>query len=201
MVKEKLLLISKKDEIAQWLYALSINNFLIHDNLIVDIQENVDLSNMNLKVLPFHFGVIDGDFCCNNNLLTNLINAPNTVKGTFSCEYNLLKTLKGAPKAIGKHFIFSGNSVSSFKYLPAHIKGNVVALNNPISSIKELSVIFGGSLVANIMPYFDSKIIELNDFYHDSFLDVPFETIKAIQEKLKMETFLKSSTTTKIQKI
>lgn len=191
---EKDLLIAKKTSIEEYLYTIRIKQYVIHDDLTIDINETVNLSNHNLKVLPFRFGLIDGDFICNNNLLKNLKNSPQMVKGTFSCEYNLLTSLKGAPKEVGQHFIFTGNSVSSFKYLPLKVQGNIVSNSNPIASISELNCDCKGYLVANINSFFAKKIVELKDYYDDKgFLSLSFDVIKSIQEKMHMEKIIEDS--------
>ncbi len=67
---------------------------------------NLDLTNMNLTVLPDMLKDInvDGNFWCANNKLTTLINAPTYVGGNFGCSHNLLTSLEGAPKFVGGDF-------------------------------------------------------------------------------------------------
>jgi hypothetical protein len=187
-------LIAQKTSIEEVLYMMSINQFKIYDDLTVDIDETVDLTNHNLMTLPFQFGVIDGDFICNNNLLKDLHNAPKEVKGTFSCEYNLLTTLEGAPKEVGSNFIFTGNKVSSFKHLPLKIKGNIVANSNLITSIDELNCECDGYLISHKNPVNGKMIKELLEYYDENeFLVVSFDVIKSLKEKEHMEAFLKEN--------
>ena len=72
-----------RKQIEKWLKKYGIENYTIHDNLVVDVDGNVDLSNKKLKVLPFQFGNVTGYFDCSNNQLTSLQYCPTTVGESF----------------------------------------------------------------------------------------------------------------------
>jgi hypothetical protein len=58
------------------------------------------------------FGVVGGDFSCDNNNLTTLEGAPQSVGVSFSCDDNHLTTLEGAPQTVGRGFFCKRNPVS-----------------------------------------------------------------------------------------
>lgn len=178
----------KKEEIESWLYSMSINEYIIKPNSVVDVAESVMLMSCNLTHFPIQFGVVDGDFICNNNLLTNLIGSPFIVKGSFSCEYNLLTTLKGAPDEVGDRFIFTGNKITNFKYLPKKIKGNIIAKGNSIDSILDFDCDFDGILYTDLIDFTSKEIKELSQFYDSNgYLAVDKTVIQSVKERLKLE--------------
>ena len=70
------------------------------DPLLVDVYENVDLSNQDLTGISFKFRKVDGDFDCSNCNLTSLDFAPEFVGGDFDCSNNQLTSLKDCPKEV-----------------------------------------------------------------------------------------------------
>jgi hypothetical protein len=90
-----------KNQIEKILKSLNIKNYIINDNLIVDINtEVVDISFMGLTEIPVKFGIIKGYFNCAYNKLTTLKNAPIEVNDNFYCSNNELINLNGIPKII-----------------------------------------------------------------------------------------------------
>ena len=75
------------------------------------IEGDVDLRGLYLKELPeWLSGVeIGGYFSCDNNKLTTLAGAPETVEGYFYCNDNKLTTLAGAPKTVEGGFYCRNN--------------------------------------------------------------------------------------------
>jgi hypothetical protein len=91
-----------KDEIKAWLDALDVKNYVIHDNLVVDVNDRVYL-NFKLggrKYLPLQFGLVKGDFCIKQNNLTTLKGSPHTVLGRFECMGNPLSSFDYLPKVM-----------------------------------------------------------------------------------------------------
>ena len=76
-------------------------------------KESLELSNMNLTVLPeiLKNVTVGRNFFCSNNKLTSLINSPSIVVGGFYCGSNQLISLKGAPKSVGRDFFCGLNRV------------------------------------------------------------------------------------------
>ena len=83
-----------KSEIEQWLKKYNITNYTIHDNLVVDVNGDVDVSSKELTKLPFQFGKVTGKFDCGSNNLTSLQYCPTTVGRDFSCSNNPFKVTK-----------------------------------------------------------------------------------------------------------
>ena len=77
-----------KSEIEKWLKKYGIENYTIHDNLVVDVNGDVYLCNKILTELPFQFGNVTGYFHCSNNKLTSLQYCPASVDGSFYCFDN-----------------------------------------------------------------------------------------------------------------
>ena len=57
----------------------------------VDVHDSVNLSDSKISHIPFKFGVIDNDFCIDNNLLTNCESLPQIVKKDFSMHNNKIE--------------------------------------------------------------------------------------------------------------
>lgn len=92
-------------------------------NGIVNVFNTVDLWCCNLKILPFRFGVVDGDFWCFENELVILDGSPRRVSGDFDCSDNKLKKLIGGPTEVGGNFDCSCNELLDLKGLPKIING------------------------------------------------------------------------------
>ena len=56
-----------KEEIKTWLDKYEIKNYTISDDLTVEVNGGVDLSNKSLKEIPFKFKKINGFFDCSYN--------------------------------------------------------------------------------------------------------------------------------------
>ena len=95
-----------------------IGNYTKNPDGSLSVEGYVDLSNCNLKVLPFQFKEVTGDFYCSNNKLTSLKGAPLYVGGNFACHNNKIKSLIYAPKKVGLSFICSFNKLLSLKGVP-----------------------------------------------------------------------------------
>ncbi|MFA5754675.1 MAG: hypothetical protein WC905_05030, partial [Patescibacteria group bacterium] len=84
------------------------------------IDQDVDISRLYLTELPeFLSGLyINGDFYCNNNQLTSLQGAPESVGGDFYCSSNQLTSLQGAPESVGGDFYCYQNHLTSLQGAP-----------------------------------------------------------------------------------
>ena len=82
-----------------------VNSYKIRDNLVVDTNGTVDLSEKKLSKIPVKFGEVTGSFICHSNLLTSLEGSPDIVDKIFNCSNNpYLTSLKGSPEKIGGSF-------------------------------------------------------------------------------------------------
>lgn len=147
----------KYDEIEKWLESFSITNYMILDDLTVNVFGSVNLNNkLNGKKLPIKFKKVDGyfdisdnelktlegcpevvtkDFNCSRNNLASLFNSPKEV-GDFDCSYNDLKDLSYCPKTVKGSFDCSNNKITSLKGSPRTVKGFFKCSHNQITSLK-----------------------------------------------------------------
>lgn len=97
--------INDRDVLDYWLYSENVKNYTINDDLTVDVDGSVNLSNRNIGLhdgyIPIRFGKVSGDFNVSNNNLTCLKGCPSEVGGNFNCSDNNLKSIEDAPLKIG----------------------------------------------------------------------------------------------------
>jgi hypothetical protein len=122
--------------IEEWLNKFSINNYIITEDLQVNVFGNV---NLNGKIegneLPVSFKTVDGYFDISNNSLESLEGSPESVLKDFNCSSNKLDSLFGAPYKVGD-FDCSSNELKSLSYCPKEINGYFDCSDNRILSIK-----------------------------------------------------------------
>ena len=114
------------EEIKDWLSQYGISKYTIHDNLVVDVHQQVSIYRSNLTSLPFQFGIVQGYFDCAENDLTTLENCPKEVQGDFYCSYNKLTSLEHCPKEVKGGFYCSFNQLTSLEHCPKVVQGNFV---------------------------------------------------------------------------
>ncbi len=105
------------EETKVWLDNMSIMRYTIRDDLTVDVDSNVIISTNGLKVIPVQFGVVNGNFWCDNNHLTSLAGAPKQCR-EFFCYDNRLTNLDGAPQQCFR-FDCSGNQLTLLDRVPS----------------------------------------------------------------------------------
>jgi len=94
-------MLKNKQEIENWLNEMKIRNFIINDDLTINVNNKVDISNKNLTEIPVQFNKINGYFdCSGNENLTSLKGCPQIGITYFRCRNCNLENLKGAPKEI-----------------------------------------------------------------------------------------------------
>ena len=71
-----------KDKIIKFMDEYNINNYVINDDMSVDITSDIDLSGNSIIDFPFKFNKVIGDFDCSDNNLTSLLNIPNYIGGS-----------------------------------------------------------------------------------------------------------------------
>lgn len=82
-----------KKETEKWLLDHGITAYTLRDDLTVDVDARVNLSELKITSIPVQFGIIKGGFDCSNNELTTLRGCPVTISGEFKCSGNLLTSL------------------------------------------------------------------------------------------------------------
>jgi hypothetical protein len=120
-----------KRQIEKWLIKHHIKNYIINDNLTVDVDGNVNLYAIRLTALPFRFGKVTGYFDCAVNKLTSLKNCPYYVGCDFYCFKNQLTSLQYCPYYVGYKFYAHYNKLTSVKeLLEIHMGGDIVVDDN-----------------------------------------------------------------------
>jgi hypothetical protein len=94
--------IGQRALITEWLDKMEIYHYEINDDLNINVNCEVDLSNNNLDRFPdyIQFGIINGAFDCSNNKLKSLRGCPIIVNGYFVCNNNELTNLEHCPKKV-----------------------------------------------------------------------------------------------------
>lgn len=183
------------DLINTWLKNHGVKNYTIHDDLTVDVNGDVDLSNQSLTAIPIQFGEVKGYFSCSENELTNLKGSPHTVEDFF-CASNQLKTLDFAPRNVVNSFTCSFNQLTSLKGSPKKINGHFDCSKNPIKTLfhkceKEQKITLFKDLYKK-----EGSSLEL--LLSKTLID---ERIQAIKEKNYFEKTISFSTTPKKVKL
>ncbi len=109
-----------------------IRDYSIRPDRKVDVFGTVHIGEKNLKDLPLQFGLVTGDFWCDQNLLTSLEGAPIEVGGGFYCHKNDLTSLQGAPQKVGNIFDCATNKLTDLKGAPKEVIGKIYCHNNQI---------------------------------------------------------------------
>jgi len=113
-------ILKNKQEIEDWLNTLEIENFTVNNDLTVDVDDNVDISDKNLTEIPVQFNKINGWFNCSGNKeLKSLKGCPQIGITDFLCRDCDLRDLKGVPKEIKGRFECGDNEkLNSLKGCP-----------------------------------------------------------------------------------
>jgi hypothetical protein len=108
--------------IEKWLDEMEINNYVINDDLTIDVDGPVYLNYKNLVKFPdyIQFGKVNGYFDCRLNNLTNLRGSPITVYGSYSCDNNKLNSLEGCPKKVNGNYFYCYENAVEFTIQQVH---------------------------------------------------------------------------------
>ena len=98
--------VGQRKLIKDWLDETGVRNYMINDDLTIDVDSVVDLSRRNLKKFPYYiqFNNIKGKFDMGINFFTSLKGCPRIVAGEFECDRNRLTSLEWCPKIAGHFF-------------------------------------------------------------------------------------------------
>ena len=123
-----------KDEldIIKILSELGIENYIINSDHSIDVNGDVNISDIGITKIPVNFNKIDGSFNVSVNRLTNLENAPNEVTGDFNCSNNYLTSLDGGPSIVGGLYDCSKNRLKNIKNIGQY--GTLNADDNQIKN-------------------------------------------------------------------
>lgn len=137
-------MLTNKQDIEKWLEQYDIKNYNIFENknndgYIVNVNDDVNLSNKDLKAIEVQFGIVRGGFSCDHNKLTSLLGCPEKLRYTFNCSYNQLTSLNGSPIEIeGGDFWCHNNKLISLEGCTQKIKGIFDCSFNQLSLLNYL---------------------------------------------------------------
>ena len=104
---------------------------------LVDVEGSFNCSKQGLSDFKgVKFGVVKKHFWCENNLLTSLEGAPQSVGRDFDCSYNRLTSLVGAPQSVGKSFYCYNNRLTSLVGAPQSVGRDFVCSYNRLISLE-----------------------------------------------------------------
>ena len=163
-----------------------IDNYVINEDLTVDVNGNVNFSNKNLIDIPIKFNIVNGIFDCSKNHITNLKNSPNKVY-KFICSNNELSNLENGPVEVLYEYDCSCNKITSLSNMPTNtidivrcdynklvnlrgispINKKIIANNNGLFSVEGLNKNFIGDVIVhsnnlNDFRSFPNEMIYLN---------------------------------------
>ena len=115
-----------------------ITNYTINSDGSIDVEGNVNLSNLELTKLPLKFGRVGGNFNFGHNELTTLKGSPREVGGNFFCSHNKLTTLEGGPREVGGSFGCSNNQLTTLEGAPREVGGDFYCSYNQLYTLKGL---------------------------------------------------------------
>ena len=113
--------------------------FVIKGKLLLSGKELDKLPNLSRVI-------VEGDFFCSNNNLTDLEGAPQKVGGTFYCGDNNITSLEGCPREVGGDFYCCDNQLTSLKGGPQKVGGSFFCYNNKLTDLKGIAGEIGGRI-------------------------------------------------------
>jgi hypothetical protein len=102
-----------------------ITNYIVNDDLSINVNGNIDLYNRRLTQLPLDFKLVTGSFNCSNNSLTTLLGSPNEVNGEYNCSQNKLTDFIGSPIKVDGRFQCYRNHFIDLNRFPPLISGRI----------------------------------------------------------------------------
>lgn len=134
-------MLNTQEKIKDWLDENNIINYVINDDLTVDITKgDLDLANRGLKTIPIQFGRVDGTVYLGMNELESLKGSPYYIKGHLNCENNKLNNFDDCPQYIGGIIICSFNPIESLRGFNCDLKEKLFhsSYKDDLHKIKEL---------------------------------------------------------------
>ena len=83
----------------------NIQDYTINNDMSIDVDNDVIISELELVYIPLKFNKVSGDFNCSNNNLITLKNTPTIIGEDFDCYDNKIRTFKYFPKEIYSGFV------------------------------------------------------------------------------------------------
>ncbi len=117
-----------------------IKGIKINTDLSIDVEGDVDLSDMNLKKLPLKFNNVSGSFWVTNNELETLEGSPQWVGGDYFVYGNNLKNLEGGPKVVIGEYSAQSNNINSTDGFPIEVGDFDISYNPDIKDISQKDI-------------------------------------------------------------
>lgn len=152
----------------------SISRYKINKDGSIDVDGNVDLSNMDgiVSELPLIFNEVKGYFHCQANYLNSLKGAPKKVGGDFLCHENSLTSLEFSPIEVGGKYDCADNRITSLVGMPKEINGNLLCDNNRLESFIGGPCKVGGTMINahtnNMTSLIGAPTLFIGDFNIDN---------------------------------
>jgi hypothetical protein len=153
-----------RDGVIELCREYEIENYTINDDLSIDTDGSIDLSELPLDYLPLRF---------------------NYIGNSFECDASGLKTLEGCPKTVDGHFHCYNNKLTDLEHFP-EINGNVHIDENAVYYLVHTFIKNGDNFM--IEDFVDYEIVRNRDtvmldrlqtFIKDNDLEMPdLEDIK-----------------------
>jgi len=172
-----------------------IENYTINDDLSIDVDDFVDLSQTGLEYIPLRFNYVSGGFDCNGNRLVSLEGCPQTVDGYFGCYNNKLKSLKGCPQTVGADFDCHNNELKTLEGAPQTVGGGFYCFNNKLKDLEYFPEVNGiidieGNTVYLLVYTF---IQNANIFMIEDFVDYEIVRNRDTVMLDRLQTFIKDN--------
>lgn len=124
-----------------------IENYTINEDLSIDVDGSVDISDMKLIKIPIKFNKVTGTFSCRNNNISDLENSPRIVGQNFICDINVeLTNLKGCPEFVLGDFSCMNSNLKDLGHLPKIIGRSLYLSHNKLTNVKIDEFIVGVDL-------------------------------------------------------
>ena len=181
-----------KEEIEKWLKKYEIDNYIINDDLTVDVNGIVNLHSSKLSKIPIKFGKISGNFSVSSNKLTSLKGCPKEVLGDFYCSSNKLKSLEYCPEIVKGFFSCVENELTSLKYCPEKIEDSFNCRNNKLEDLEFMPKSISGKFyfdknplknISHLSKFNDSIIFDLIiEYPHLSWMGIKKELLQKLEK-------------------
>jgi len=181
-----------RDEVIEVCEKYEIYNYIINDDLSIDVADDVFLTR-SLEYLPLKFNHVEGSFLCGFNELKTLEGSPQTLGGFFDCSYNKLKTLEGCPQTIVRgSFKCSNNNIMTLEGSPQTINGDFICSDNKLVDLEHFPEVNGiiniEKNTVNLLVY--TFINKVDTFMIEDFIDYEIVRNRDTVMLDRLETFI-----------
>jgi len=186
---------STKEGVIEVCEKYEIENYIINDDLSIDVDGAVDLYNKKLEYLPLKFNYVDGNFNCARNKLKTLEGSPKTISGYFYCYFNELKSLEGCPQTVSGSFYCSNNKLVSLEGCPQTVGFNFGCEDNKLRDLEhfpEVNIYIQDNPVCLLIYTFIYKR-ETDSFLIEDFVDYEIVRNRDTVMLDRLETFIRDN--------